>query len=701
MKVCMVAYSFYERDNRIMRYADALVRAGHEVDVVALRMLNQDYFENVRGANVFRIQTRTFPEKTGKLAYFARLCRFLIKSAFWLTRKYITKRYDLIHVHSVPDFEVFAAIIPLILGCKIILDIHDIVPEFYCSKFETSRRSFVFRVLIIVERISIAFSHHVIIANHLWYSRLIERSVASSKCSVILNYPDPDIFKAIANKKINKDFLMIYPGTINYHQGLDLLVQAFSLVKDQMPNAKLLIYGEGPDREQLGALVETLGMSDKVEIFKPLKLTEIARVMANADLGVVPKRGDTFGDEAFSTKSLEFMAVGVPLIMSGTTIDKYYFTDKQVRFFESGNIEDLARNILYLYHRPEKRKALTDNGYRYVSELTWDKKKHEYLTLLNSLIDKKRTPSPTGPFRWRFYALYYPIKTLLPRAAQVAIRKLWVKSRYSASRDQWPIDPSASLVPRNFSGWPEGKQFALVLRHDVETAIGRDLCKRILKIEANFGLNSAFYLVPEGYSVSADLRESILSAGGEVGVHGLNHDGKLYNSRKHFARRAVKINQYISAWGAAGFASPSAHHELNWLETLGAEYDSSTFDTDPFEPQPDAAKTIFPFTVIGENRDFVELPYTLPQDFTIMILMGHQDISVWKKKLDWVASQGGMALLITHPDYMQFDGEEKRPFTYPARLYKDFLEYVTETYSGRYWNGLPRDVASFWKDIVK
>jgi glycosyltransferase involved in cell wall biosynthesis len=701
MKICMVAYSFYETDNRIMRYADSLAQAGHDVDVVVLKKRNQDNFEDIRGVNVYRIQTRKFPEKTGKLAYFARLSRFLIKSATWLTCRCFAKRYDLIHVHSVPDFEVFAAVIPRLLGCKIILDIHDIVPEFYCSKFGACRKSMIFRALVLVERISIAFSHHVIIANHLWYDRLIERSVAPSKCSVILNYPDSDIFKENSADRNTKDFLVMYPGTINHHQGLDLLVRAFNLVGEEMPNAKLLIYGEGPDREKLQTLINIFNLNDKIKIFQPLALTEIARVMASADLGVVPKRGDTFGDEAFSTKSLEFMAVGVPLLMSGTTIDKYYFTDEQVLFFESGKVEDLSKKMLYLYRRPDKRRELIEKGREKVKSLTWDKKKHEYFGLLDLLVHKKSVPMPMGHFRWRAYALYYPIKTLLPRAAQVAIRRLWVKSRQSASTGRWPIDPFSAVSPKKFPGWPDGKQFALVLRHDVETIVGHQICRRVLNLEEEFKLKSAFYLVPEGYTVSPDLRKLILSAGGEVGVHGLNHDGRLYSSRRRFAQRAAKINQYIKDWDAVGFASPSAHHELDWLESLSAEYDTSTFDTDPFEPQPDSAKTIFPFKVYGKKRNFIELPYTLPQDFTLMVLMGHQDISVWKKKLDWVASRGGMALLITHPDYMHFDGDEKRSYTYPASFYKDFLEYVTKKYHGKYWNGLPREVASFWKDKVE
>jgi glycosyltransferase involved in cell wall biosynthesis len=386
MRVCMVAYSFYENDNRIMRYSDALVKAGHHVDVIALRSPTQADQETIRGVHVHRIQTRTFPERSGKIAYLRRLLRFFVKSALWLTYQHIRSPYDLIHVHSVPDFEVFAAIIPRLLGCKVILDIHDIVPEFYCSKFSVQRGSTVFKLLVLAERWSIGFSNHVIIANHLWHDRLVGRSVSPGKCSVIMNYPDTSIFSPSAQRLEDGTFLMMYPGTINYHQGLDIAVHAFHRVRKEMPNARFDVYGNGPDRPTLEQLVTTLGMGDCVRVLDAMPMVDIARVMAQADLGVVPKRSDTFGDEAFSTKSLEFMSLGVPLLMSATTIDRYYFNDSVIEFFRSGDEEDLAAKMLALYRDGERRRSLSENGRRFVEPLSWDKRQGEYFEIIRRLV---------------------------------------------------------------------------------------------------------------------------------------------------------------------------------------------------------------------------------------------------------------------------------------------------------------------------
>ncbi len=130
------------------------------------------------------------------------------------------------------------------------------------------------------------------------------------------------------------------------------------------------------------------------------------------------------------------------------------------------------------------------------------------------------------------------------------------------------------------------------------------------------------------------------------------HDGKLYQSEKIFRKRAQNINGYIKDWNAVGFRSPAAHHNLDWTHYLNIEYDSSTFDTDPFEPQSDGSGTIFPFWVKGNSsqKGYVELPYTLSQDFSLFILMKEDNIDIWKKKLDWIAERGGMALLDVHPD---------------------------------------------------
>jgi hypothetical protein len=298
---------------------------------------------------------------------------------------------------------------------------------------------------------------------------------------------------------------------------------------------------------------------------------------------------------------------------------------------------------------------------------------------------------------------YYHIKSFIPRRIQIILRRRIVLRKRHLCAGIWPLDRKASKSPDGWSGWPEGKRFALVLTHDVETAKGQEKCIRLARLEESMGFRSSFNFVPEGYKVSSELRHDLSRRGFEVGVHGLKHDGKLYKSEEIFRKSAKKINSYLKEWQSVGFRSPSMHHNLDWIHNLNIEYDASTFDTDPFEPQPEGVGTLFPFLVQNDftQKGYVELPYTLPQDFTLFVLMREKTIDVWKRKLDWIVERGGMALLITHPDYMAFKNREVSVEEYPAEYYKEFLMYIRDQYEGEYWHALPKELSSFWKSNLR
>lgn len=297
--------------------------------------------------------------------------------------------------------------------------------------------------------------------------------------------------------------------------------------------------------------------------------------------------------------------------------------------------------------------------------------------------------------------IFYAIKPIIPRRLQILLRRKRILRKRALYKDIWPIDESANKPPQGWAGWPNQKTFALVLTHDVESAQGHDKCMPLMRLEAQMGFRSSFNFVPERYHVSSELRDHITSNGFEVGVHGLKHDGKLYDSVEIFRERASRINRYLKEWQAIGFRSPSMHHNLDWIHNLKIKYDSSTFDTDPFEPQSDGVNTIFPFWVArnGTKNGYVELPYTLAQDHALLIIMKEQNIDIWKKKLDWIAENGGMALLNTHPDYMNFAGEKLGLEEFPVQYYTDLLRYVKTKYEGQHWNALPKEVAQFYSRI--
>lgn len=307
-----------------------------------------------------------------------------------------------------------------------------------------------------------------------------------------------------------------------------------------------------------------------------------------------------------------------------------------------------------------------------------------------------------GGDRWRLSAaqrLYYNLKPLLPRAMTLPLRRIYktrsqrrfhlhwpIEDRYA--RFQWEIvrqlilqTEEAELQFIHF--WPDGSRFALVLTHDVETAAGQINVRRVADIEERLGLRSSFNFVPERYELDHKLIKELRERGFEIGLHGLKHDGKLFNSRREFAKRAIRINKYLRDLGAVGFRSPFTHRQLLWMQDLEIDYDLSFFDTDPFEPMPGGTMSIWP-VLFGR---FVELPYTLPQDHTLLSILGESTSRIWMQKLEFIRANWGLALVNTHPDYLA-----NRRF---ESVYEDFLEKAA--LMENCWHALPRDAANWWR----
>lgn len=294
--------------------------------------------------------------------------------------------------------------------------------------------------------------------------------------------------------------------------------------------------------------------------------------------------------------------------------------------------------------------------------------------------------------------IYYHLKPFLSRRMQIAVRRIFARRKRFLCKDVWPIDTNSLKIPDKWVSWPNDKQFAFVLTHDVESEKGLKKCSALLEVEEKRGFRSSFNFVIKDYIVPVELLQALVRRGFEVGVHGFTHKQRLIQSEKSFLAQYPIINQYLKEWGAVGYRAPSMLNNLDWMHKLNIEYDASTFDTDPFEPKPIGVKTIFPFWVESNSPDggYVELPYTLPQDFTLFIILQEKSIDIWARKLDWIAQHGGMALLNIHPDYINFEGKDDVLEEYPVQLYENLLEYVQSKYTGQYWHVLPKDMARFW-----
>ena len=319
---------------------------------------------------------------------------------------------------------------------------------------------------------------------------------------------------------------------------------------------------------------------------------------------------------------------------------------------------------------------------------------------LDSFLELTLGESRFGPNHWRLSLpkrMYYILKPFLPRTLTRFLRQHYQSPKQITKQISWPIEdhyvkflwnvlaevlksvPNVKPAPI----WPDGHRFAFVLTHDVEDADGQKFIPAVADLEEEFGFRSSFNFVPERYPVDWGLLDDLRQRGFEIGIHGLKHDGKLFSSRKEFERRAARINQYLREFDAVGFRAPLTHRHPEWMQSLDIEYDLSFFDADPFEPIPGGTMNVYPF-FIGH---FVELPYTLVQDYTLTAVLNQHTPNLWLDKVEFLREVHGMVLLNSHPDYL------RSPESF--RIYSAFLSAMHIQNDA--WHALPRDVACWWR----
>jgi hypothetical protein len=294
-------------------------------------------------------------------------------------------------------------------------------------------------------------------------------------------------------------------------------------------------------------------------------------------------------------------------------------------------------------------------------------------------------------------AAYYRARPLLPRPVQISMRRLFSRVQARVRFPRWPVETALQdLYAKLFhdvtqiagepvpfmSPWPDNHTWAFVLTHDVETAVGYNQIHVLRDVELDAGYRSSWNFVPKRYVIDDAVVDELTREGFEAGIHGLYHDGRDLESMATLQERLPIIRQYADRWHAVGFRSPATYRVWSWMPLLGFEYDSSYPDTDPFQPQSGGCCSLLPYF----NQNTVELPITLPQDHTMFVILNKPDANLWLEKAAHVREQGGMALIITHPDYV-----DERMLTAYRMLLATYAEDVTA------WRSLPRDVSAWWR----
>jgi len=389
-KVCMIAYTFYKSDPRVRREAEALAARGDLIDFICLEDQAPLEEKELLGVKLYPLAAGKY-QGASTIRYLLEYVIFLLRASWLVTRLFFKKRYDVIHVHTMPDFLVFAALVPKLFGAKVILDVHDLMPELYICKFRKSDNLMI-RLITWVERLSVGFAHRAIAVHVPHRDALIKHGNPAGKFSVLMNVPDPRIFEKIhLNGEAGKrdKFRLIYHGTVARRHGLEIALRAIQSIKDQIPNLEFLVVGHGDDLERIKKLVEEMGLGEQVKFQGRVAVEKLPECLKQADLGVVPLLYDEFTRYMLPLKLMEYVRLGIPAIVTRTETIEAYFDDKMVRYVKSGDEKELAQTILELYRNPQARDGLVENSARFNSKFNWDNEKMNYYGIVDALVAGK------------------------------------------------------------------------------------------------------------------------------------------------------------------------------------------------------------------------------------------------------------------------------------------------------------------------
>lgn len=390
-RAAVVMLSEYPSDPRPRREAEALAGEGMEVDVICIKGKPSDATrECVDGVNVLRLPI--YHKRGGKLAYFFQYGSFLTLSFLILALRTATRRYRLIHVHNMPDILVFSAVVPKLFGAKVILDLHDPMPELMQTIFGLDAQSGGVRLLKLLEKLSLGFADAIVTVSETFRGIFCSRSCPPGKARVVMNSPDEKIFPfaelpAHGPRQEDRPFVIMFHGSLVERHGLGLAVDALAKVRARVPNAVLRVYGKRTAHldEVLGRVVAQ-GMQDCVEYRGPQSLNGIAAAIDECDLGIVPNLRSIFTELNTPTRVFEFLARGKPVIAPSGQGVREYFAPEEILYFSLGDSTDLASVIESAYRNPQAVHETVRKGQEVCRAHRWSIEKRHLLDLAEELM---------------------------------------------------------------------------------------------------------------------------------------------------------------------------------------------------------------------------------------------------------------------------------------------------------------------------
>lgn len=716
----------FPEDTRVNLEAQALAEHGYEVTVICPKGDSRKGFEVVQGIRVCRYPESFEPKSV--LGYLLEYFYSLLAAGILSLWCFLRHGFDAIHIHCPPDMNVLVGIPYRWIGKKLVIDLHDLSPELFAAKRNKPNSGFLYRALLFFERLACRSANALIATNETQRQiQLMRGGARPDICYVVRNGPNRQFtpaVKPIEGLKNQGEILVGFVGAIGVQDTVENFVYALAQIRKRRSDVRGIIVGGGPALDHVRSIAKELQLDDSITFTGSVEFAKVPAYIAAFDICVTPDSSNPYNDSCTTIKTMEYMALERPTVAFDTRENRRTAGDAAL-YAINNDIDHFAALIEQLADDQSLRCAMGRKGRLRIEELySWEKQKLKLQQVYHELFTHKsksalslslqkaamtqpkhfpiklhtNTPSQASIHRAiendidnaklsSSYQYFYRIRPLVPTSVRQWLQK---RSNKKTSRElDWYFptqlaDYSASVQPPSI--WPNAADFALVLTHDVESADGMRLIPRLAELENKLGLKSCWNIVPYKYKIDRGLLNELVAQGHEIGIHGYNHDGRLFSSLEEFMRRLPAINRAIEEYNAVGFRAPMVHRNLKWMQHLNIEYDASCFDIDPFQAMSGGCGSLWPF----QAGKFIELPYTLPQDHTLFVVMQKKDDQIWRQKLEFIRHHHGMALMLTHPDYLL--SMQK------LDVYQSFLTYMLGC--GTPWHTTPRDLCRWFRKEI-
>ena len=403
LHVCTVTFDLFPFEVRSLRQVEAAAATGHKVDVICPRQPQEKKYEEYHGIRIYRLSIgRSYDSSL--FATIFQWCWFLLLVAIKLTQLQLKNRYDVVHVHNLPDFLVFAAMFPKLCGAKIILDVQDVSPELMAARVHGKKllRRIVIRLATWQERLSVSFAHHIVTTGDPFMQILLKRGVPGEKITCMLNSADPRLFPAERSGALpfdmsddaSRPFIFMYHGTLAERNGLDKAIRALAIARQSIPQLRLDIQGSGDHLPYLKELAVELGVQDAVIFTGLCPADKLVDFVVHGDVGIIPYGNDGFEEYVLPTKAYEYAWMHRPIIASDTYAIRSMFRPASIYLCDPDSPESFAQAMIDLYQHPARRSQMIANAAEDYLPYRWELMEEVYQQLLATLGNQRSTPEP-------------------------------------------------------------------------------------------------------------------------------------------------------------------------------------------------------------------------------------------------------------------------------------------------------------------